>query len=244
MDKPLKALILAAGLGTRLRPLTLNIPKCLVEINSKPLLGHWLEKLEKLGCESVLVNTHYLESQVKSFIINRSEKKMKVKIVHEEHLLGTAGTLLSNIDFFENSTVLMLHADNYTSTDLKFFLNSYYLKPKNCLLTMLTFTTETPSKCGIVVTDKDGILIDFHEKKSDPPGNCANGAIYLFDNSLIKKIKSLNKNAYDFSKDVIPIFKGMINTWHTDKIFVDIGTPKALKDLEIYLSKEKFKQND
>ena len=235
--KPIRALLLAAGFGSRLRPLTLKVPKCLIELNSKPLLGYWLDKLEKLGCESVLINTHYLADQVNFFLKNRTNKKMHIEVVHEDKLLGTAGTLISNADFFKDSNVLMIHADNYTNADLKKFFNAYNLRPRGCFLTMLTFTTKTPSNCGIVVTNNDGIVVDFYEKKANPPGNCANGAIYFFENSFINNIKSLNKSAFDFSKDVLPFYKGMINTWHTDKIFVDIGTPKALEELKIFLSK-------
>ena len=64
MKKPIKALLLAAGEGTRLRPITLSVPKCLVKIDQKSLLQIWLEKLSKLGCKEVLINTHYLHEQV------------------------------------------------------------------------------------------------------------------------------------------------------------------------------------
>ena len=67
MTQTFRALLLAAGLGTRLRPLTMQTPKCLVPIGGEPLLGHWLRKLELAGCDSVLVNTHYLAEQVKAF---------------------------------------------------------------------------------------------------------------------------------------------------------------------------------
>tara|TARA_Y100000589_G_C27174309_1_gene638050 strand:+ start:91 stop:813 length:723 start_codon:yes stop_codon:yes gene_type:complete len=239
MRKPLKALLLAAGLGTRLRPLTYKVPKCLIEIESKPILEHWLEKLEQLDCESVLINTHYLADQVNLFLRNRKKSKMSIEVVYENKLRGTAGTLISNTDFFDNSSVLMIHADNYTNTELSLFLEAFYNKPHYCHLTMLTFTTKCPSDCGIVETNNDGILVNFHEKVPNPPCNCANGAIYLFDNSLIKEIKTLNKYSTDFSRDVLPFYKGMINTWHTDNIFVDIGTPKALKELRTYLSNNK-----
>ena len=65
MKKPFRALLLAAGLGTRLRPITLETPKCLVPIGGEPLLGRWLRQLELAGCEAVLINTHYLADQVR-----------------------------------------------------------------------------------------------------------------------------------------------------------------------------------
>ena len=66
--KPIRSLLLSAGLGTRLRPLTLDKPKCLVEINKKPILEHWIDKLENIGIQKVLINTHYLAQKVNDFL--------------------------------------------------------------------------------------------------------------------------------------------------------------------------------
>ena len=85
----LKALLLAAGLGTRLRPLTLTTPKCLIEINGEPLLINWLNKLEKIGCDEVLINTHYLPLQVENAIKKWGQHNLKITITFEEKLLGT-----------------------------------------------------------------------------------------------------------------------------------------------------------
>jgi len=112
MIRPLRALLLAAGLGTRLRPITLHTPKCLVPVAGEPLLGRWLRQLEAAGCEAVLINTHYLADQVEAFLQQRPAGPMGVHTIHEPELLGTAGTLLSNRAFFEDSTGLLIHADN------------------------------------------------------------------------------------------------------------------------------------
>ena len=106
MKKKIRALLLSAGFGTRLRPLTYKIPKCLVEINGESLLVNWLKKLENIGCDEVLINTHYRSSQVNKVIEKWNQKKLKVRTVFEEKLLGTAGTLRANSDFFENLIIL------------------------------------------------------------------------------------------------------------------------------------------
>jgi mannose-1-phosphate guanylyltransferase len=89
MRRPLRALLLAAGLGTRLRPITLHTPKCLVSINGEPLLGRWLRQLDSAGCEAVLINTHYLADQVEAFLQERPAGPMRVHTIHEPKLLGT-----------------------------------------------------------------------------------------------------------------------------------------------------------
>tara|TARA_Y100001968_G_C18755570_1_gene435370 strand:- start:110 stop:433 length:324 start_codon:yes stop_codon:yes gene_type:complete len=93
---------------------------------------------------------------------------------------------------------------------------------------MLTFKTNNPSQCGIVKTDSDGIVLDFVEKSSSPPGNCANGAIYCFDYELINFLEKLGPDISDFSTQAIPALIGKIKTFHTNEPFVDIGTPDSL----------------
>ena len=87
-----RALLLAAGFGSRLMPLTKNKPKCLMEINGIPLLEYWLINLEKTGCESVLINTHYLSEQIDSYL-KKGKDIYEDKISYEKILLGTGGTL-------------------------------------------------------------------------------------------------------------------------------------------------------
>ena len=96
----MKALLLAAGEGTRLRPITNRIPKCLVPINDKPLLEYWLDNLSKVGVSEFLINTYYLSEQVEEFVIY-SKYKDKITLVYEKELLNTAGTILKNKEFLQ-----------------------------------------------------------------------------------------------------------------------------------------------
>tara|TARA_B100000579_G_C22745386_1_gene811233 strand:+ start:291 stop:1004 length:714 start_codon:yes stop_codon:yes gene_type:complete len=227
-----KSLLLSAGLGTRLRPLTLHTPKCLVSIGGQILLDRWLSSLEELGCSETIVNTHYLSEMVEAFLLSRKQSRMKIVSKYEEQLLGTAGTLIENKKFFKNSTGILIHADNITNFKLNKLIECHRSRPSNCLLTMLTFETNNPSKCGIVRTNSDGIVVDFLEKSSSPHGNCANGAIYCFDYELITFLERLGPDINDFSTQVIPSLIGKIKALHTNEIFLDIGTPESLKDAQ------------
>jgi mannose-1-phosphate guanylyltransferase len=229
MSKPLRALLLAAGLGTRLRPFTLHTPKCLAPIGGKPLLGHWLSKLEAAGCEAVLINTHHLADQVEQFVQSWPHTAMAIETVHEPELLGTAGTLMAHQAFFEGATGLLIHADNAMAADLADLLLAHAQRPRHCLLTMLTFTTNTPSSCGIVETDATGVVTAFHEKVADPPGNRANGAHYAFDAEFLAFAMQLSSPPSDFSTEVIPALMGKIYTWHTTEAYLDIGTAETLE---------------
>jgi len=228
MSRPLRALLLAAGLGTRLRPITLHIPKCLVPIHGEPLLGRWLRQLEAAGCEAVLINTHYLADQVQAFLAARPPTAMAVATVHEPELLGTAGTLLANRAFFAGATGLLIHADNAMGGDLGGLLEAHSRRARGTVFSMLTFRTDQPRSCGIVVTDEQGVVTAFHEKVPDPPGNCANGALYAFDPFFFAQLASMSPPPSDFSTEVIPTLIGRIQSWPTDQPYLDIGTPAAL----------------
>ena len=229
MDKPIKSLLLAAGLGTRLRPITLKKPKCLVEIGNKPLLYHWFEKLDNINIDSILINTHYLSKQVEDFLETQKDRNFKLTKIFEEELLGTAGTLIANIEFFKNSIGLLIHADNFSNFDLNKLLEAHKSKPNNCLLTMLTFNTDNPSNCGIVEVDEKSILRKFYEKVKKPPCQKANAAIYVFEDDFLKWLLKNSPNAKDFSTEIIPKLIGKIYTYHTDETYIDIGTIEALK---------------
>ncbi len=235
--KKLRALLLAAGLGTRLKPITNNIPKCLVEISGKPLLGRWIQQLEFLDCDSVLLNTHYLSNLVMNYLNTIPVKRLKIKTSYEEKLKGTAGTLFDNIDFFDGYTGIFIHADNVSDFDLKNLLKAHENRPRQCILTMLTFNCNNPKTAGIIEKDSNDILVSFHEKVENPPSNCANAAIYVFDAEFIKWIKELKIKPYDFSFDIIPLLFGKIFTYHTDEVYLDIGTPSSLKFAQKFFKK-------
>jgi mannose-1-phosphate guanylyltransferase len=228
MTKRFRALLLAAGLGTRLRPITLYTPKCLVPIGGEPLLGRWFRQLELAGCEAVLVNTHYLSSQVESFTQAWSSSSMSISTVHESELLGTAGTLLANSSFFEGTTGLLIHADNAMAGSLEPLLRAHESRHAGCVLTMLTFHTDAPSTCGIVTTNSQGVVTAFHEKADHPPGNCANAALYAFNTDFLTQLEQFAPLPSDFSTEVIPKLIGRIQSVHTNELYLDIGTPSAL----------------
>jgi mannose-1-phosphate guanylyltransferase len=219
----MRAILLAAGFGTRLRPLTDTIPKCLVPIAGKPLLQIWLERLSDAAVNSFLINTHYLYKKVDEFV-EHSPLKSKIKMVYEPELLGTAGTLHTNLDFFDGEDGMLIHADNFCMADIPAFIKAHLNRPPQCLLTMMAFHTDAPSKCGIIEVDDNNVAIGFHEKVPSPPGNMANGAVYILSAELLKQLPQLYAYATDFSLDVLPYLLGKIFVYETNEFFLDIGT--------------------
>ena len=217
----MKALLLAAGFGTRLKPLTNNVPKCLVPIKGKPLLEYWIENLISSGISKLIINTHYKADVVQKYI-KQSKYSENIRVFNEPELLGTCGTLLANIENTIEDEILLLHSDNYSTQMMSSFIEAHNKRPKNCLLTMMTFNTSSPESCGIVEL-KNNVVVGFHEKVNYSVGNIANGATYLLSKEFLKIIKKDFNNAYDFSTDILPYFIDKIYTFHTDKIFIDIG---------------------
>ena len=219
----MKAILLCAGKGLRLRPYTNNTPKCLMPIKGIPLLEIWLEKLSSAGITEFLINTHHLSEKVYDYI-NSSKYKKSIKIVYEKELLGTAGTLSNNTSFFENQDGIFIHADNYTLDNLKDFIKFHINRPKNCLLSMMTFETDSPSTCGIIKKNNDNIVTTFYEKKNENYGNEANSAVYILSKEFQKLFLEKYSNTYDFSIEVLSSMENKMVAYKTDKLFVDIGT--------------------
>lgn len=220
------AVLLAAGLGTRLRPLTNAIPKCLVPIGGQPLLGHWLSTLRAAGVGPLIVNMHHHAQAVRAYL-QESGWNTSVLADFEEELLGTAGTLYRHRKLLEGGPFLAIHADNYSIFNVQAFIAAHADRPAACDITMMTFETPTPKNCGIVKLDERGVIIDFYEKVENPPGKLANGAVYVMEPSVLETIQKCRVARPDISLDVIPQHLGRIFAYHNDGYHRDIGTPES-----------------
>lgn len=227
----MEALLLAAGLGTRLQPLTSELPKCLMPIHGRPLLGLWLEMLIAGGIERIFINLHYLAPIVREYV-STSPYARHVQFLEETELLGTAGTLKTFRDEISSEALLLAHADNLTLFDVSDFRNSFEARPKDCALTMMTFETDDPQSCGIVTLDKEKRVIDFVEKPKEDIGRLANGAVYIMELAAIDEIMAANPSITDFSTEILPHFIGRMNSFHNDLYHRDIGNVTALTEAQ------------
>jgi len=228
----LKALLLAAGLGTRLRPLTDRIPKCLVPIRGRPLLDYWIELLTEAGVGPLLVNLHHHRDQVEAFLRDHPRRDA-VETVVEPRLLGTGGTVLANRAFLGDGPFLVIHADNLSRFDVRAFLDRHRNRPAGCEITMLTFETTTPESCGIVEVDAQGIVRDYQEKPRQPTSRLANGAVYCFEPSVLRTLEALGRPEVDLSTEVLPRYVGRMVIFPTDGYHRDIGTPESYAQAQI-----------
>lgn len=219
----MRALLLAAGRGTRLGRITEHTPKCLVKIGDVPLLDVWVFRLARAGFTEVLLNTHHLAPIVESHVEN-AKYPIRVTTSFERDLLGTAGTIEAHRSWLEADDALVAHADNFTMFDIPDFVTAHQNRPPQTIMTMLAFRTDTPATCGILDVDPDGVLRNMWEKSSEDHGNLANAAVYMFSPSIVREVRG----AFDFSLDVIPKYFGKIQVVATEKVHIDIGNPEAL----------------
>ncbi len=225
----MKAFLLAAGFGTRLRPITDTIPKCLVPIKGHPLLAWWLQLLQKHGVTEVLINTHYLPEPVRSFIktYNAKQTGLTVFEAYEPELLGSGGTIRANRDFVKGEKdFLICYADNLTDADLTSFRRLHEMR--GSLLTMALFHTNVPEQCGIAELNAEGRIVEFVEKPKRPKTDLANAGMYIADGRIFDYLEP-DKTPLDFGKDVLPKLVGQMYGWNTEGYLIDIGTMENYK---------------
>jgi NDP-sugar pyrophosphorylase family protein len=222
-----KALILAAGLGTRLRPLTDRTPKCLIPIEGKPLLGYWLEALARAGVREALINTHHLHEQVEAYVAEvNADSTVQARTVYEPELLGSAGTVRANAGWIEGAdTCLIIYADNLSSVDLGRFLEFH--RSHDDPFTMLLFHSPNPKACGIAELDEGGRIVEFVEKPAEPKSDLANAGVYALTAEAYREIAAME--GFDLGFDVLPRFVGRMRGWSFDGYHLDIGNVEALE---------------
>lgn len=221
----MKALILAAGKGSRLGAITSDVPKVLLPIKGQPLLDILIRKLINLNFESIIINTFYKAKMVEDFLMAQDYNSL-IQIAPEQNLLGTAGTLKNNLSALCGDNFLVMHGDNYFYDDLKGLLNFHISDKSKSLMTMGTFISQLPEQCGVVEVNRESFITNFYEKAQKPPTNIANSAIYVFRKESKKIISKLTPKETDISLHLIPKFLGQCKSFQLSGEFIDIGTPE------------------
>lgn len=224
-QKRTKALLLAGGIGSRLRPITDTTPKCLVDIAGRPLLDYWFDSLAKANIRDVLINTHHLPGPVRRFISVKNASGFRVVEFFEPELLGSAGTISANPDWADDADdVLIIYADNLSALDLNTFMDFH--RGHGNAFTMLLFHASNPSACGIAEIDSAGRIVGFEEKPREPKSDLANAGIYAVTATSWREMAGMK--AFDLGFDVLPRFVGRMCGYVYEGFHRDIGTLDAL----------------
>ena len=219
----MKAFLLAAGLGSRLRPVTDSIPKCMVPIDGRPLLDIWLDAFDRAGVNEVLVNLHHLPDVVRRHIAVRTRPPV-VHMFFEPQLLGSAGTLVANRQWVEEEKFfLACYADNLTDFDLRSLINDH--QEHDAIATLAVFHSPQPSAGGVIELDADGVMIGFTEKPERPVSDLTNTGIYAFHPSVLDEMDPVPPK--DIAYDLLPRLVGRARPVLIEGYFRDIGTADA-----------------
>ncbi len=252
-----RAFLLAAGLGTRLRPLTYHTPKCLLPIQGRPLLAIWLDLLSKHGVREVLINTHWLHEQVEAFFRQHlpgtaqafrfrykadgssgSRGLMgewpEVRLFYEARLLGSAGTIAANKEWVsDGEPFFILYGDNLTNVNLSAMLAFH--KSHGLPFTLGVFEPEDPSRCGIAEVGADGTVLGFVEKPARPKSNLAAAGIYVADARIFDFFPpaKAGSGSMDLGYHVLPRLVGNMKAYFIKEFIRDIGTMEAYEKVQI-----------
>lgn len=228
----MKALILAAGLGTRLRPLTDTIPKALVPIAGKPLLAYHLDTLRKHGIEEVIVDVGYLADKVQDFVEQYSAQYAGLRVVlsHDPDLVGSAGVVQMNRDRLQGEDFIVIYADNFTNIDYTKLLSAH--RQRGAVCTIACYYESHPESKGILVYDDNMRIQQFIEKPQphEVVSNFANAGVYVCSPELFEHIDKAFGEPYDFSRHLFPYLLKETVPLHAHEVteyFIDIGTPET-----------------
>jgi NDP-sugar pyrophosphorylase family protein len=216
-----KAMIMAAGVGSRLAPLTDNIPKPLVPIAGKPVMDIALERLRKIGINQVIANLHCHFEQ----IIEHYKADPDFHYIVEETLSGTAGGLKKCQSFFKpGENFVVLSGDGLTNADIQQGIRAHQNAGAVATMGIKRVAPEQIPNFGVVVIDDNGFVTGFQEKPSieDAKSDFINTGIYIFNYKIFDYIPP--DTFFDFAKDVFPQLIGKIMTFEITEYWNDIGT--------------------
>ncbi len=206
----MKAVVMAGGEGSRLRPLTIRRPKPMVPIAGKPVMGHILDLLKRHGITEVVVTVQYLASNIEDYFGNGSQLGMHITYSREDTPLGTAGSVKNAEDSListgpggENEPFLVISGDALTDYDLTDLIR--YHQEKKSMATLLLAHVHNPLEYGVIITNEDGHIAQFLEKPSwgEVFSDTINTGIYVLDPQIFSYFEK-NKS-FDFSQELFPM---------------------------------------
>lgn len=224
----MKALILAGGLGTRLRPLTYRWPKPLLPVANRPHLEHIFDLLAAHGVREVVLLTSYMLGAFDAAIRRAAERGLEVEVAVEDQPLGTAGAVRNAAELVAGETFFVVNGDILTDADLGELVGLH--RRRDAVATLLLTPVEDPSAFGVVPTDEHGRVLGFIEKppRDQAPSNLINAGVYVFEPEVLERIPA--GEVFSAERELFP---GMVQAgmrmfaFHLGSYWLDIGTPAS-----------------
>lgn len=219
----MKVIILAGGLGKRLRNLVNNVPKVMADVNGVPFLYILLNNLSKYNVSEFIICVSYLKEKIINYFGNNF-KGIPIKYSVEENPLGTGGAIKQAFDCFGVEKAIVLNGDTFVKIDYDFFYKNFY---NNTLSIVLTHSSDA-SRYGIVEVDNN-YIIKFNEKTKIKVAGLINAGVYLINRNLFSVVDSNKSSNFSFEKDILEKYTVSlkIKYFETNSFFIDIGVPKS-----------------
>ena len=219
-----EAVILAGGLGTRLKAISGDIPKPMVEINGKPFLYRLLHLLEESGCSRVVLSLGYEAKYILDRLNFDKPVNIEIDWVIEDHPLGTGGAIKLAASKICSNSFIVLNGDTFVDIDYSTFFQAAH---SNELLISAIHVKDV-SRYGSLELDKENKIIDFKEKNDKGPGVINSGTYVLKRADIL----SYPKTKFSFEDDFLAEYKKKIHAFVTKGYFIDIGIPEDFRKAE------------
>ncbi|OGC30712.1 hypothetical protein A2311_04320, partial [candidate division WOR-1 bacterium RIFOXYB2_FULL_48_7] len=227
----MKAVIIAGGLGTRLRPLTYNTPKPIVPVANVPFVLHQIELLRRHGIKEIILNLHYLSEEIKQLLGDGKSLGIKIRYSLEETPMGTAGAVKQAEALFDDEPLVIFNGDILTDINISQVIDWH--KKKKATVTLTLTRVEDPTAYGLILTNQDGQVTHFVEKPSWEqlanfaslgPTDTINAGIYVVDPKIFRDVPA--NTVYSFERQLFPAIleKGWpMYGFISDRYWMDIG---------------------
>lgn len=229
----MKALVLAAGKGTRLGHLTADFPKPMLAVAGRPLLAYHIDWLRQHGVTEIAINLHHAADVIRTYFGDGSDLGVQITYSYEPELLGTAGAA-KRLEWFLDERFAVVYGDVFTNVDLT-LLEAFHAagtRASDRGLTLSLYRVPNPTECGLVDIDEQGRVLRFVEK---PPADqvftdLANAGVLICEPGVLSRTPA--DTVYDFGRDLLPrllaegwpVFGAPISS---DEYVIDIGTPSG-----------------
>jgi mannose-1-phosphate guanylyltransferase len=225
----MKAVILAGGFGTRLRPISSTRPKPMVPVLGKPNLQYILENLEKIKeIDEVILSVHYMRGEIREFIEEKmSDYPKDIRFINDPMPLETGGAI-KNVEEYVSDQFLVIYGDVFTNFNFEELIEAH--KKNGGAVTVAITKVYDPEKYGVVQLDEEGKIVEFEEKPRRPKANTVDAGIYMVDKEILNEIPK-GKEVY-FEREIIPklVNEGKVYGYMMPReiYWVDLGSPDDL----------------
>jgi len=230
----MKAVTLAGGFGTRLKPITYTRPKPMIQVVGKPVIEYIVEYLHSYGLSEIILTSNYLKNHIINHLGYGEQFGVNIIYPEEENPLGTAGSV-KNVEQILDETFLVIQGDNITDYDLTKLIKFH--KESGGLATIAVCPVPDPEHYGVVVVDPDFGVNSFQEKPgpSECKSNLINTGVYVLEPEVLDIIP--DKTKFDFSRDLFPILcgRGQLYAWPAQGFWTDVGQLSGLNQAKEYL---------